>query len=92
MIVFAACIALAGCQTTSQKIQAAAQQQGQSVAYLTLPDLPEACTIKMDRVVPKANEKWTYVHLRWQIVADNRDRQAAACAAWWAKYRATVNP
>lgn len=72
---------LAGCSTTEKRMQAAAVTQGQARASIEFPTLPAACTAKVGRVVP-GDEPWVIVHKRWQITADNRDRQAADCAAW----------
>ncbi len=40
-----------------------------------------ACVAKMGRVRP-GDEPWVIVQKRWQILAENRDRQADDCAAW----------
>lgn len=72
---------LAGCQSLNQRASIAAAVEGQARASMPFPDLPEACVAKMGRVRP-GDEPWVIVHKRWQILAENRDRQADDCAAW----------
>ncbi|MUZ53012.1 hypothetical protein GOZ97_07340 [Agrobacterium vitis] len=71
-----------GCQTLEQRASAAAVVQGQARVQTPFPDLPEACVAKMGRVVPRGDEARVVTLKRWEVVADNRDRQAADCAAW----------
>ncbi|WP_448774013.1 hypothetical protein [Agrobacterium vitis] len=73
-----------GCQTLDQRASAAAVIQGQARAQSQFPDLPEACVAKMGRVAPRDDEARVMTLKRWEVVADNRDRQAADCAAWGA--------
>ncbi|MHC2298131.1 hypothetical protein [Rhizobium mongolense] len=74
-------VLLAGCQSVDKRVTAAATVQGQARAYVPFPDLPEACVAKVGRV-RLGDEPWVIIHRRWQIVADNRDRQADDCKAW----------
>jgi len=71
-----------GCQTIEQRTSAAAVAQGQARAQAPFPDLPEACVVKMGRVVPRADEARVVTLKRWETLADNRDRKADDCAAW----------
>jgi hypothetical protein len=36
----------------------------------------------VERVIPKVGEKFRWINQRWEVTADNRDRQADDCAAW----------
>ncbi|SCM80020.1 conserved hypothetical protein [uncultured Pleomorphomonas sp.] len=45
----------------------------------------------MPRVVPKPGEKWRAVQGRWEIVADNEDRRAQDCAAFYDDVRAGLS-
>jgi hypothetical protein len=74
-------VLLAGCQSINERASIVAGVQGQARASIPFPDLPDACTVKVGRVKP-GDEPWVIVQKRWQIVADNRDRQADDCAAW----------
>lgn len=81
-------IGLAGCQTSKQRLEAAATVTGQTRAVAPKLDLPDACTAHMERVVPKVGEKARWSQTRWEIVADARDRQADDCRAWETDYNA----
>jgi len=72
---------LAGCQSLTGRASIAAAVEGQARASVPFPDLPEACVAKMGRVWP-GDERWVIVQKRWQILAENRDRQADDCVAW----------
>jgi hypothetical protein len=78
---------LTGCTTTAERVEkrirAAAVAQGQARASTPFPDLPDACTAKTDRVKTR-DEPWVVINYRWQVSADNRDRQADDCAKWGA--------
>lgn len=82
LIIALASIVLASCQTTEQRLEAAAQERGAAEAEAPKQVAPEACVAHMERVVPKVGEKARWTQKRWEIVADNRDRQAADCGAW----------
>ncbi|MCS0459551.1 hypothetical protein [Rhizobium favelukesii] len=71
-----------GCQTIEERASAAAEVKGQTAAAVDFPSLPEACTAHVDRVKPKVGEKFRWINQRWEVTADNRDRQADDCAAW----------
>jgi hypothetical protein len=73
-----------GCQTIEQRASAAAEVQGRAQAATPFPELPDACTAKTGRVIPKADEPRVVTLRRWDVVADVRDRQAADCAEWGA--------
>lgn len=73
---------LASCQSTEERLQAAAVVQGQAQATQTFPDLPDACTAKTGRVRPQEGEARVVTLKRWEVVADNRDRQAEDCKSW----------
>ncbi len=73
---------LAGCASVTERAEKAATAQGQARAETPFPDLPVACTAKMGRVKPQADEARVVTLKRWEIVADVRDRQADDCAAW----------
>lgn len=74
---------LAGCSVT-ERAEKAADAKGRALASTSFPDLPAACTAKMERVKPKREEPRVITLKRWDVVADNRDRQAADCGAWGA--------
>jgi hypothetical protein len=71
-----------GCQTTGERASAAAEATGRTTAAVDFPNLPDACTAHVDRVKPKVGEKFRWIENRWEVTADNRDRQADDCAAW----------
>lgn len=73
---------LASCQTVEGRASAAAEARGQSAAAVDFPPLPEACTAHVQRVKPKVGEKFRWIQNRWEVTADNRDRQADDCKAW----------
>lgn len=75
---------LSGCQSVQERAEHAADAKGRAIASAQFPDLPSACTAKVERVQPKANEPRVITLKRWDIVADNRDRQSADCAKWGA--------
>ncbi|QXZ79680.1 hypothetical protein [Rhizobium sp. L51/94] len=86
-----------GCQTLDQRATAAAEMQGQAKASSELPEHQDgSCTVHMERVKPKADEPRVVTLKRWDVVADNRDRQADDCSAWWddfyARKAAAVTP
>jgi hypothetical protein len=83
LIIFA--VLLAGCQRLDKRASTAATVQCQARASVPFPDLPGACVAKMGRVRP-GDEPWVIVQKRWQITADNRDRQADDCAVWGTRY------
>lgn len=72
---------LSGCQSGNERVSAAAAVQGQARASVPFPDLAWACVAKVGRVRP-GDEPWVIVQKRWEIIAENRDRQADDCAAW----------
>lgn len=82
---------LAGCATTDDqtykkaetRIANAAADEGQARVKLDFPPLPAACTAKTDRVKTR-DEPWVVINYRWEVSADNRDRQADDCAKWGA--------
>jgi len=80
---------LAGCQSVPERAERAAEAKGRALASTPFPDLPAACTAKMERVRPKPEEPRVITLKRWEIVADNRDRQADDCRAWGAEM---INP
>jgi hypothetical protein len=63
-------------------MEAAARAQGELNARSPEVIAPEACTAHIERVVPKVGEKARWTQRRWEIVADNRDRQADDCGEW----------
>ncbi|NTI27685.1 hypothetical protein [Rhizobium rhizogenes] len=71
-----------GCQTLDARMEKAAEAQGQALASSPPPPMPAACTAYVERVVPKVGEKFRWINQRWEVTADNRDRQADDCAAW----------
>lgn len=73
---------LAGCQSVQERADKAAEAKGRAQAATPFPDLPAACTARMERVKPKPSEPRVITLKRWDIVADNRDRQSADCAQW----------
>ncbi|NNU70368.1 hypothetical protein G9X67_34500 [Rhizobium sp. WYCCWR 11152] len=73
-----------GCQTIEERASAAATTQGQAQARVPFPDLPDSCTAHVERVIPKVGEKFRWINQRWEVTADNRDRQADNCAKWGA--------
>ena len=79
---------LVSCQSTEDRLQAAAVVQGQARAARQFPDLPEACTAKTGRVLPQEGEARVVTLKRWEVVADVRDRQAEDCRSWGADMKA----
>lgn len=75
-------LALAGCQTTAERAQQAAQVKGTTQAVVAFPDPPAACIAKIGRV-RVGDEPWVVTFRRWEVVADLRDQQAADCQAWF---------
>lgn len=73
---------LAGCQSVQERADRAADAKGRAQASTPFPDLPAACTAKMERVTPKPSEPRVITLKRWDVVAANRDRQSADCAQW----------
>jgi hypothetical protein len=71
-----------GCQTLEAQLTEAAVTTGQTQAHFDFPDLPEACTAHVERVIPKVGEKVRWTQGRWEITADNRDALADDCDAW----------
>lgn len=71
-----------GCQTIEQRASEAAAAKGEAQASIPFPDLPPACTAKMERVRPKPGEPRVITLKRWDVVANNRDQQAEDCRAW----------
>lgn len=80
---------LAGCQTTEQRVTAAAQAQGRAQASISLPDLPAACTDKVGKV-KIGDEPWVSIVRRYDVLIANRDDKSDNCARWWADYRKAV--
>lgn len=78
-----------GCETIDHAAPLSAAKQAEAAAKVRpdLPNLPPACTAKTGRVYPTLSEARVITQKRWLAVADNRDRQAEDCAAWWASYR-----
>ncbi|NTG07279.1 hypothetical protein [Rhizobium rhizogenes] len=74
-------LALSGCETTNARLSQAAITQGVAKASVPFPDLPAACIAKMGRV-KAGGEPWVITMKRWDVVAENRDRNADDCAAW----------
>ncbi|WFU89456.1 hypothetical protein QA644_10655 [Rhizobium sp. CC1099] len=81
-LIFIILMGLAGCQTVEKRATRAAQAKGQTAASVDFPPLPEACTAHVERVKAKVGEKFRWINQRWEITADNRDRQADDCRAW----------
>lgn len=77
-----AAMAASACQSTSGRLMVAASAQGEAQAESPEVIAPEACTAHMERVVPRVGEKARWTQTRWEIVADNRDRQADDCGEW----------
>ncbi|WP_105430237.1 hypothetical protein [Neorhizobium sp. T6_25] len=73
---------LVGCQSVQERAENAAEARGRAQASTSFPDLPAGCTAKMERVKPKPSEPRVITLKRWDVVADNRDRQSADCAQW----------
>ncbi|HEY0120535.1 MAG TPA: hypothetical protein VGC14_02040 [Rhizobium sp.] len=71
-----------GCQTLDERAEKAADIQGQAQASSPPPSMPAACTAHVERIIPKVGEKFRWINQRWEVTADNRDRQADDCAAW----------
>ncbi|MBB2698978.1 UNVERIFIED_ORG: hypothetical protein GGI66_003655 [Rhizobium esperanzae] len=71
-----------GCQAIDERASSAAEAKGRTAAAVDFPPLPAACTAHVDRVRPKVGEKFRWIQSRWEVTADNRDRQADDCAAW----------
>lgn len=81
IILFAVLTMGNSCETTGERLDAAATSQGRASAETTRPATPEACVAHVERVYPKAGEKARWTQKRWEIVADNRDRLADDCKA-----------
>lgn len=70
-----------GCQTLEGRAENAAAMKGQAMAKAPPLTLPEACTTHMQRVKLR-DEPWVIFRQRWEVAADNRDRQADDCKAF----------
>ena len=80
----------AGCASKEARLIAAADTRGKTSAGVNLPDLPEECRKKMDRVIPKYGiEKPRNTQLRWDLAADFLDRRTLRCAAFYDYTRAS---
>lgn len=81
-----------GCETIDHAAALSAARQAGAIASarIDLPNLDAACTAKVGRVYPTTTEARVITQKRWLSVADNRDRQADDCAAWWAAYKTTM--
>lgn len=73
---------LTGCQSIQGRAERAAEAKGRAEASNPFPDLPAACTAKVERVRPKPDEPRVITLKRWDVVADIRDRKAQDCEAW----------
>jgi hypothetical protein len=82
-----AALLLSSCQTIEQRASEAAKTQGEVNASIPFPDPPAACIAKIGRV-RVGDEPWVITFKRWEITADNRDRQAEDCAKWFADMKA----
>ena len=82
MVLLAVALSASACQSTGERLAEAAWAQGETKARTPQVIAPEACTAHMERVVPRVGEKARWTQKRWEIVADNRDRQADDCGEW----------
>jgi hypothetical protein len=82
LALLAVAVTASACQSTGERLAAAARAQGELNARPPEVIAPEACIAHMERVVPKLGEKARWTQKRWEIVADNRDRQADDCGQW----------
>lgn len=82
LVLLAVSMTAGACQSAGERLAAAARAQGELNARAPEVTAPEACTAHMERVVPKVGEKARWTQKRWEIVADNRDRQADDCGEW----------
>lgn len=91
-LILIAAILLAGCKTTDHAAALSAARQAEAVASarIDLPNLDATCTAKTGRVYPTTTEARVITQKRWLAVADNRDRQADDCAAWWAAFKTAM--
>ena len=75
----------ASCQTTEEQAEArldiAATTKGQAAAQVPPIVAIPACVAHMQRVLLR-DEPWMIFKFRWEVAADNRDKQADDCAAW----------
>ena len=78
-----------GCQTREARAEKAAETKGQATATRPRLDLPEACTTHMERVKLR-DEPWVIFRQRWEVAADNRDRQADDCQAFEDDYNSRL--
>jgi len=92
-LILIATVLLAGCKTTDHAaaLSAARQAEAAASAKIDLPNLDASCTAKLGRVYPTTAEARVITQKRWLSVADNRDRQADDCAAWWAAFKTNIN-
>ena len=77
-----AAVTASACQSSTGRLLVSASAQGEAKAESPEVIAPGACTTHMERVVPKIGEKARWTQKRWEIVADNRDRQADDCGQW----------
>lgn len=82
MVLLAVALSASACQSTGERLAEATRAQGEARARTPQVIAPEACTAHMERVVPRLGEKARWTQKRWEIVADNRDRQADDCGDW----------
>jgi len=82
LVLLAVSMTNSACQSAGDRLAAAARAQGELNAHNPEVIATAACTAHMERVVPKVGEKARWTQKRWEIVADNRDRQADDCGEW----------
>lgn len=91
LIVLAALL-LCGCQSDQTAVSAAtAVRDSTRTLAAELPQtLPDSCTAEMPAALPREGEPWVTLVNRWLVLRENRNDQAASCAAWWRDYRASL--
>ncbi len=79
-----------GCQSDMDRLNSAAAREGAAAAAAILPDLPAACTAKVERVRPKVGEKARWTQKRWEFSAEKRDGQSRDCQSFWDDYKQRI--
>lgn len=80
----------AGCQSTEERLEAAAVTTGKIAASVTLAPLPDDCRKHMGRVVPKVGEKVRWTQKWWEYSADAVDVQIDGCAEFYDTQRSRI--
>jgi hypothetical protein len=92
VIALAALLSLSACQSDQSAVSTSmAVQQTTRILATELPEtLADSCTTEMPAALPRESEPWVTLVNRWLVLRENRNDQAASCAAWWRDYRTSL--